>query len=222
MAYGEGLFTVAQDAGNGLWSSPDAVTWTIRINDSRDHHAINYNDGYFALGSGTNGGSGYIYGSAAGTSWITSPTVGANSVQCGIYVASLGRTFAAGGQYKYAAALPTAVSSWLNPTGLGGTIYQVAWSPDLGVAVCVGTGGIYSSTNLSAWTNRGAIGTMYNVAWCDTQFVAVGTGGKIYTSPDGVTWTNRSIGLADTFYGVAYDNGCILVTGDSGLILRSQ
>lgn len=222
VAYGSGLFAVAQDAGNNLWTSPDGVTWTNRINASRDHHAINFNDGYFVLGSGVAGGDGIIYGSSAGTSWTSSTSVGNNSVQCGIYVSSLGRTFAAGVQYRYSNTVPTATPTWTSPTGLSGTVYQVAWSPTLGIAVAVTSVGIFSSTNLTSWTSRSSAGQFNNVAWCNNQFVAVGSAGKIYTSPDGITWTNRSIGIANALYGVVYYNACILVTGDSGIILRSQ
>lgn len=227
LAYGEGLFVAAQDAGNDLYSSPDGVTWTARISGaSRDHHGITYNDGYFVMGSGTGGGDGYIYGSADGTSWTYGPqgAVGSNSTWTGIYVSGLG-TFAGGpsGQYRYNGAVPTSATAWTGvPTGLSGTITDAAWSPVLSTVVSVTTTGIFSATSLSSWTQRVSVTNMYGVAWCTNQFVATGTAGKIYTSPDGINWTARTSGTAANLYGVAEHNGVILVCGDGGVVVKSS
>ena len=221
MAYGEGLFAITQDAGDNLYTSADGSTWTNRISASRDHHQVTYNDGYFVLGSGVAGGNGIIYGSADGTSWTQSPDTGSNSKQCGIYVSSLNRTFAGGLQNAYFNGVPTAVSAWSGtPTGLTGTTYNVAWNGS--IAVAVGTGGIFSSTALIAWTSRYSGASMYGVAWCVDKFVAVGAGGMIQTSTDGITWTSRTSGTANDLYGVAEYNGVILVTGNTGTVLRSS
>jgi len=223
MAYGEGLFTLTQDSGNDLYSSPDGSTWTSRISGvSRDHHQVSYNDGYFVLGSGAGGGNGYVFGSAAGTSWTQSPDVGANSVQCGIYSGVLNRTFVAGAQYKYYNGDPTAIIFWSgNPVGLSGFIYDIAWSPTLEVAVAVGSAGIFNSSNLTSWSSV-STGTFYGVAWCNNKFVAVGSGGVIKTSSESVNWTSRTSGTTNALYGVAEYNGVILVTGDAGTALRSS
>lgn len=222
MAYGEGLFAVSQDAGDNLLTSADGVTWTNRISASRDHHQIAYNDGYFVLGSGVAGGNGIAYGSLSGTSWVQSPDAGANSKQCGIYVSSLNRTFAGGPQNAYFNGVPTSISAWTGtPTGLSGTIYDVAWSPTLGVAVTAGSTGLDSSTNLTSWTSV-STGNFFKVAWCTDKFVAVGAGGSIKTSPDGVTWTSRTSGTSSDLYGVSEHNGVLLVTGNAGTVLRSS
>ena len=51
------------------------------------------------------------------------------------------------------------------------------------------------------------------VAWSGTQFVAVGEGGTILTSPDGVTWTSRSSGTAITLLSVAWSGTKFVATG---------
>lgn len=225
MAYGDGLFAVTQDGGDNLYTSADGSTWTARISGaSRDHHQVKYNDGYFVLGSGTGGGDGYIYGSANGLSWTYGPqgAVGANSVWCGIYVSSLGRTMAGGIQYKYNNAAPTSATAWAGtPAGLSGTTLDIAWSPVANCAVIAGTSGLFYSSNLSGWTLVSP-GSMYGVAWCVDKFVAVGAGGMIQTSTDGITWTSRTSGTANDLYGVSEYNGVILVTGNNGTVLRSS
>lgn len=222
-AYGAGLFAIAQDAGDNLLTSPDGITWTTRISAGRDHHSIRYHDGYFVMGSGTNSGDGFIYGSSDGISWVYGPqgAVGTSSVQCGIYVSSLGRTFAAGAQEKYNNAVPTAATAWAgSPTGLTGTVYDVAWSADWG-GVAVGSSGVFYSPDLITWTLI-LSGSMRGVAWCVDKFVAVGLAGAILTSPNGITWTARTSGTAEDLYGIAEYNGVIVATGNNGAVVRSS
>lgn len=222
-AFGAGLFVITDEGGDNIYSSSDGSSWTLRESAGRDNWRVKYNDGYFVVGSGTNGGNGFIYASSNGTSWTygAQGNVGANSVECGIYVSSLNRTFAGGTQYKYVNAIPTSATSWTGtPTGLSGRITDVAWGNSIGVVT--GPSGIYSSTNLTSWTLRVSTADMYGVSWCEDQFVAVGSAGKIYTSPDGTTWTARSSGTTQNLYGAVGHNGVLIVTGNNGTVLRSS
>lgn len=222
-AYGAGVFIITDWAGNGIYSSSDGSSWTLRETNSRDNHRGSFNDGYFVVGSGTAGGSGAIYASANGTSWTYNAqgALGANSGTCGIYVSSLNRTFAGGTQYKYVNAVPTSATAWTGtPTGLSGRVTDVAWGNSIGVVT--GPSGIYSSTDLITWTLRQSATNMYGVSWCETQFVAVGSSGQIYTSQNGTTWTSRTSGTSAALYGVAGYNGVILVVGSGGTVLRSS
>jgi len=51
--------------------------------------------------------------------------------------------------------------------------------------------------------------------------VAVGDGGTILTSPDGVSWTERDSGTSNWLWGVTYGNGTFVAVGDYGTILTS-
>lgn len=224
-AYGGGLFVITDLGGNGIYSSSDGSSWTLRETNSRDNHRVSYNDGYFVVGSGTNGGDGYIYASSNGTSWTYGPqgAVGANSATAGIYVAALSRTLGIGSQYKYNNTIPTSATAWVGtPTGLSGRVTDVAWSPNAAIGVVTGPSGIYSSIDLITWTLRVSATNMYSVSWCENQFVAVGSSGQIYTSSDGISWTSRTSGTTNALYGVASYNGVILVVGASGTVLRSS
>ena len=105
--------------------------------------------------------------------------------------------------------------TWTSPTGLSGTMLNVAASPAGVVVVQTITTTTYRSINngltftASATT---AAATIYNnnvgayggVVWnaTDAQFMLAG-GTSIFTSPDGNTWTSRAIGTTDTLSGLA-------------------
>jgi hypothetical protein len=220
IAYGAGLF-VLSDGGGSIFSSPNGTTWTKRVFGVGfdDVFGVFYNDGYFIVPSADGG---EIYASPNGISWSDAPqgTV-SGFFECGIYVSSLNRTFVAGTSFRYVNAIPTATTAWTGtPTGLLTTMTGVAWSPTLSLAVAVGTQGVFSSPDLITWTRRTTLGNNA-VAWCGDQFVAVGNGGRILTSPNGVTWTSRTSGTTENLTGVASQGGVILVVGGGGTVRRS-
>jgi len=49
-------------------------------------------------------------------------------------------------------------------------------------------------------------------------FVAVGGGGTILTSPDGITWTLQTSGTSNTLYGIAYGNGRFVAVGENVIL----
>jgi hypothetical protein len=66
----------------------------------------------------------------------------------------------------------------------------------------------------TTWTSRTSQGYSLNgVAYGNGRFVAVGNGGTILTSPDGVSWTQRTSGTIYPLYGVAYGNGTFVAVG---------
>ncbi len=54
-----------------------------------------------------------------------------------------------------------------------------------------------------------------------SRMVAVGTGGRILVSNDGVVWSARDSGVTDWLVGVTYANSRFFVVGDNGRILTS-
>ena len=85
-----------------------------------------------------------------------------------------------------------------NPTGVLGSIYVIG---ELG-----GNSRIYTSADGSNWAFRSIpVSTAYNVAWNSNLFVATTSNTTVMTSPDAITWTNRSLNPAITnSYGIAY------------------
>lgn len=183
------------------------------------------NDGYFIQGAN----NGVTYASSNGTTYVTQPAIGANSAYNGIYVAALNRTVALGsaaGQSKYRNGVPSSAAWTGSCTGLGtGQLYNAAWSPALGVCVVVGTLGLYYSSNLISFTQAtNPTGqAIYGVCWAAPAgyFIAVGAGGAIVTSKDGVNWTSRTSGTTADLWDVDYGNG-VAIAGGAGVILKSQ
>lgn len=62
---------------------------------------------------------------------------------------------------------------------------------------------------------------MYDCAYGANTYVMVGENGKIITSTDGETWTQRTSGVATHLRYVVYGNNKFVAAGDSGTILTS-
>ncbi len=77
------------------------------------------------------------------------------------------------------------------------------------------------------WTRSGAEppfggASLDGVTWGEGQFVAVGDGGLIVTSPDGVAWTRRESGCTTHLQGIAWNGSRFVAVGYGGTILLSD
>jgi hypothetical protein len=85
------------------------------------------------------------------------------------------------------------------------------------------SGGITGTATLTVanWTvqTTSLSSFLEGIAWSGTQLVAVGTGNSIFTSPDGVTWTQRGFGLTNAdLLSVSWSGSqFIAVGGPSGI-----
>jgi photosystem II stability/assembly factor-like uncharacterized protein len=92
--------------------------------------------------------------------------------------------------------------------------------------VIVGDAGILSSSVNGGvtWTPRTSSfesSTIWGVAWCYDRFVAVGAGGKIATSTNGIDWTQKTSNTAQILYAAAGKSGMIVAVGAAGTIVSS-
>ena len=67
----------------------------------------------------------------------------------------------------------------------------------------------------------GTTQNLWGVAYGGGQYIAVGEGGTILRSPDGVAWTSTASGTTDWLLSVTYGHGQWVVVGDAGLVLTS-
>ena len=86
--------------------------------------------------------------------------------------------------------------------------------------VCATTKGISVGVT---WTphDMHSFYTMQDIAWSGKQFVAVAQQGKVYTSPDGIAWSNPTSGTILDLNGVAWSGQKFAVVGRGGTILTS-
>ncbi len=93
---------------------------------------------------------------------------------------------------------------------LGGASFGVYY----GVTRTAQTSG--TSTITSSITDN-----LHGVVWSGSQFVAVGDGDIILTSPDGSTWTAQTPGTSYALRGVVWSGSQFVAVGDRGTILTS-
>ncbi|WP_130411045.1 fibronectin type III domain-containing protein [Fluviicoccus keumensis] len=81
-----------------------------------------------------------------------------------------------------------------------------------------------SAATPMTWTNHiGLVSSVHflGVTWTGDRFVAIGGGGRIYTSPTGAVWTFRSSGTTTALNGVAGTSSLIVAVDSAGGIRTS-
>lgn len=142
---------------------------------------------------------------------------------------------AAGSRYANSLAVGGAWTQRTDINGGGAGLSLVSYASDgsqiVGMSGIGTTGQTWSSTNATAWTLNGGTFSYASsghralaVLWVArlSLFVAVGEGGRIWTTPNVATnWTLRTSGVGTSLRGLA-DNGTTLVAvGFSGVIRTS-
>jgi hypothetical protein len=216
--YANGLFAALAD-NKTVWTSPDGATWTSRalpaglagsprgIAFGANAWVVVYSADDGATDTAT---SGIAYSPDCGT---VTAFVTKNSGQGGapglLKLVFANNLFVVAGDDGSAfppAAVIVSTSAdgitWTaRNTGLIASGAGAGAVPILGFGaglwVLSDNGHIVTSPNAgaTAWTDRGAVGggaAFKDVVWSGSLFVAVGTNGATYTSPDGITWTSRT------------------------------
>lgn len=228
--YGSGTFVVVGMKGY-LASSADGLTWTKRAPGSRAHMAglAAGNGRFVAVGAipDREEGGGAALMSTDGMrwrtvlpdvkGWLTDVAFGAGRF---VAVGSSGEIWSSADGAEWSEhAVPADFAPSFTAVLFDGARF-LAFSRD----------GIFASANGQQWAPWSANlpeETYHRVIRAGGQYVAVGTksvSGKLQalvtTSPDGVTWTDRSPGLEGRLTGVAYGDGLFVAVGTE-LVLSS-
>ncbi|MEK0314842.1 S-layer homology domain-containing protein [Cohnella sp. 56] len=235
MLENNGLYVAVVVNNNSLFSASGAIMtssdlrhWTVRLNtvSGVSFSSIAYSgQKYVAVGKG-----GKIYTSLDAYSWSPATPVTTEDLSGVDYVN--GRFMA--GSTKGTYLTSTDGSVWVKktfPSQLSNsTIKSFAYGN--GVYIAVGTRTIVSqvayqmaySTDGVNWTAVSMPGISVNlndVVYGDNLFVAVGSNSYIFSSPDGLTWTERKTTSGIDLTTVAYGAGYYVAAGYRNTILSS-
>lgn len=103
-----------------------------------------------------------------------------------------------------------------------GSPSDVAW--DGSRLVAVDSSLVHTSVDGLTWTFGGlpaGSGSLRTVARSPSAWVAVGGGGNIASSPDGLTWTKRTSGTAKDLGSVTWTGGRFVAVGNDGAVVTS-
>ena len=200
-------------------TSTDGLTWRIVTNfpvDLQNFNGVSYVNGQFiAVGNG-----GMIFTSADGLAWTQRSS---NPLGLGDFnaVAAGNSGFVAVGVNGQIASSPDGQTWTKRDSGSAGALSGIVFGGGKYVAVSSTFGMVHSSTNGADWTNV-LVANFNAVAYDGSQYVAVGNGGAVRTSPDALVWTTRTSGQTVNVNGVAAGAGALVAVGNTGLIIRSS
>ncbi|OIO61399.1 MAG: hypothetical protein AUJ55_00160, partial [Proteobacteria bacterium CG1_02_64_396] len=234
---GGGILVAVGDQGSVITSSDAGANWTLQSFPTMAFYEtlkqVAWNGSQFlAVGGGGSTGSVMMATSPDGVTWTQQDPAAAiaalplNASSSGF----LGATWDGARWVVSTANLYTIASSdgvvWsaLNAASMAHYPRQLGWS---GLQYCsVGQYGAYVSSDGATWSktltgSTSASWTLNSVLWDGVQWVVAGMGGQIFTSPDGITWTERSTGVHDKLSRGVKGNGLFVAVGDAGRIVTS-
>lgn len=85
------------------------------------------------------------------------------------------------------------------------------------IFIAVGENSVYISEDGESWNLTTSINNLKDIFF-RTQFVAVGTSGKVYQSIDGMNWEDKSISDGEDLYGVVIVQSTIYAGGENGIL----
>lgn len=219
MAYGNSTFVAVGGQGT-IITSTDGQNWVRRASFGTNVSitGVAFANSLFCLII-----SGVPYTSSDGITWTQRTLISTDAY----YITAANNLFFASGSNGFVATSSDGITWTTRSIGTTDTICAAAFGG--GTYVVVGgafgsSAAIYSSTNLTSWTNRSpsSVVQLTGVARSGSIFVAVGTsGGVIWSSPDGATWTSRNSGTSG-FRGIVFGGSTFVAFGDSASEVRTS
>lgn len=115
------------------------------------------------------------------------------------------------------------VATVSNTAGSQGLVTAIKSGP---ATITVSYGILTSSLSLTVtpWTlrNPGTSADLYRVIWSGQQFVALGAGGTVLTSPDGTLFQMSSSDTTEALYDTVWGGGRYVAVGAMGTVLTSS
>lgn len=164
--------------------------------------------------------------SADGINWTSNPFSGASYADIaycnGLFVGVGASEFT----YSAVVFVSTDGVTWTSKSPDSGSGIAAVTSAGSNIFAITSTGKIYKSPDSgTSWTTVEAGNSAYNlkdVVFANSAYVAVGQGGRIVKSTDGLTWTEVTSGTAQDLYQVIYENNTFVAVGYYGALLKSS
>lgn len=192
IAFGNGVYVMGMDGSPGLFTSPDAVTWTARTappsweNSLAASPAITFEKGEFIAACGTT-----VYTSPDGINWRVragTPSLQSN-MQAVVYRAGRHYVVYSGGSPAFRSEDGLMWEPFATPSARVHT-YGGGWF------VAVADTQAWRSADGNTWTATSlpsTAGSYLSVVHVGGRFFAFGSEGKLATSIDGSVWTAQNL-----------------------------
>lgn len=222
-------FNLISATGNKIYESLNGATFTLRatLTDIQDVLSLYFANGTYVLLGAQADGLGIIYTSADGRTWVErrrapSPGLAMQDITWD------GTAFISVGSAGVVQTAPEGIN-WVREKQdiTAELLHTVAASPSLALGLG-GPGGshvvIASTDHGVTWTQRPnfpAGVTVSQLAWTGRVFVAVGAGGRVFTSADGTAWTEEQSPTTAHLADVVANGPWVVAAGAGGVVLWS-
>ncbi len=230
-----GTLYLAAGQGGAIITSTDAQTWTLRTSGTA-------NDLYGVAGNGSGGfvavgdGGTILYSNGnSGTGWTaaTSPTANrlygvsyANGGYVAVGASGTILTGSADGSTWSKVTPSPATTADLKAMAWGGASVTGGVTSGTNTYVIVGANGalVTSTDNGASWVTQSAIaaGINFSSVVYGHQFIAVGDGGNLYTSLDGLSWQAQNSGTTAPLYVIGKRKFDYVAAGQAGVTLSAK
>jgi hypothetical protein len=215
LAYGASGFVAAGSNGStgatSIAMSGDGVNWTQAAESGPDR-AIAFGNGVYVGVAGST-----VYSSPNGASWTARASASSGALN--------GATFGNGKFVVVGDSVIMTSSDGINwssgSSGVSSRLVSVAAGNNIFAAVGDDGTKIRVSTDGTSWSSAASglsSGALTSIAYGAGRFVAVGTGSFETDSPDGKTWTVRSLGVTAGPWAVAYGNGTFVAVSGNTIV----
>ncbi|AEP10665.1 WD40/YVTN/BNR-like repeat-containing protein [Micavibrio aeruginosavorus] len=219
VTYGNGLFVAVSTNGtNRIMTSPDGVNWTARAApENLAWNRIFFGNNLFIVT--TSSTSNRIMTSPDGVTWTARTVPQSNSWQGVTYGNGLYVAVSSNGTNRVMTS-PDGVTWTLRTAAADNAWMAITYGDGLFVATSSnGTNRVMTSPNGITWTSRFLPGTdpaVYSIAYGNGRFAGVSSGGRVFTSTDGINWSQATLSETNFLRSITFNGTKFITVSNNG------